>query len=282
MIKYRSKGYAHVVVDGVAVAAHAFVGLDENFGGNVDWYVVSIHKLFGPHLGVLMANQQSKSIEQFLKANDPSFLGTTTHEERLQTLLESGTANNESCAGAKGLGMYFKLLSNWYEGKLGKKSAFTTGIIATDTMVSMREVRLVYSLFRKVEMSLLKSLIRRLSRYPLVRILDGSSMEYLHCGSDSSSSSSSSSGSDRSALLRLPTVSFVHKIISSRDIYTLCLEKGIICRHGFFLCTNYLSVDFNFSDNQDGVFRISLAHYNTSQEVETLCDNFEKMPRWND
>lgn len=272
MIKYHSNGYAHVVVDGVAVAAHAFVGLDENFGGNVDWYVVSIHKLFGPHLGVLMANQQSKSIEQFLEANDPSCPGTTTNEERLQILLESGTANNESCAGAKGLGMYFKLVSNWYEGKLGGKSAFTSGIIATDTMVSMREVRLVYSLFRKVETSLLKTLIRRLSRYPLVRILDGSSMEYLHCGSGS--------GSDRSALLRLPTVSFVHKIIPSRDIYTFCLEKGIICRHGFFLCTNYLSDDFNFSDNQDGVFRISLAHYNTSQEVETICDNFEKMPRW--
>jgi len=275
MIKYNSKGYAHVVVDGVAVAPHIFVGLDENFGGNVDWYVVSMHKLFGPHLGCLLAHR-STSMEQFFEVNGSSFPGTTTKEEILQTLLESGTANIEGCAGVVGLGVYFKLLSNWYQGKITNtkelQTAFTSGITATDSMVTTREVRLAYSLFRKVERALLKSLIQRLSRYLLVRIIDRPSTEYLHFDS--------SRNSDRNDSLRLPTISFVHKSIPSCDIYTFCYDRGILCRNGFFLCTNYLSADLNFADHRDGVFRISLAHYNTFQEVEILCDTFEKMPRW--
>jgi len=251
-IKDRSEGYAHVVVDGVAVAPHEFVGFDESFGGNVDWYVVSIHKLFGPHIGVLMA-RQNQCLDELL---EKTAFHNKPKEERIQALLESGTANIEGCAGVVGLGMYFKSLSQWWQGKSTSENS---------EMISVQEALLAYRLIRTVEEELLQMLLWRLARWSQVRILDGSS---------------SIRNGHRDESFRLPTVSFVHEKISSHEIYTHCQEQGIICRNGFFLCTRYLATDLGFQDHPHGVFRVSLAHYNTPQEVQALCDTLESMPNW--
>jgi selenocysteine lyase/cysteine desulfurase len=274
MIKTRSRGYAHIVVDGVAVAPHEFVGFDENFGGNVDWYVVSMHKLFGPHIGVLLA-RQNRSLDDFLATADASsFPAHKTKEERIQALLESGTANIEGCAGVVGLGVYFKSLSKWYhhqskeldsEYDKGEKNITNE----SHDMISLQEARLAYRMIRKVEVALLKVLLRGLYRCPRVRILDGSKLL--------DGIPNTNGCNDQ---FRLPTVSFVHNSISSRDIYTYCQLRGIICRNGFFLCTKYLAADLNLNDHHDGVLRVSLAHYNTPQEVQILCDTLESMPKW--
>jgi len=275
MIKNRSRGRAHIVVDGVAVAPHEYVGFDEKFGGNVDWYVVSMHKLFGPHIGVLLG-RRSQSMEEFLEGADASSSQSIIIEERIQGLIESGTANIEGCAGVVGLGMYFKSLSKWYQGEalipekiaVGRVPTRISDVDGADDMVSLREVKLAYRMIRRVEESLLKLLLRRLSRCPLLRIIDGSTM------------SGVPNNSYCDDIFRLPIVSFVHKIVPSRDIYTFCYQRGITCRHGFFLCTKYLAADLNFDENEDGALRVSLAHYNTSDEIEILCDVLENMPKW--
>lgn len=275
MIKNRSIGRAHIVVDGVAVAPHEYVGFDENFRGNVDWYVVSMHKLFGPHIGVLLG-RRSQSMEEFLEGADASSSQSIIKEERIQGLIESGTANIEGCAGVVGLGMYFKALSKWYQMRalvpediaVGRVSTGISDVDRADDMVSLREVKLAYRMIRKVEEPLLKLLLRRLYRCPLLRIIDGSKIN------------DAPNESYCDDIFRLPTVSFVHKIVPSRDIYTFCYQRGITCRHGFFLCTKYLATNLNFGENQDGALRVSLAHYNTPHEVETLCDVLENMPKW--
>ena len=256
-IKDKSKGYAHIVVDGVAVAPHEFVGFDENFGEYVDWYVVSMHKLFGPHIGVLLGRQH-QCMDDLLEKASP-LPASRPRKERAQDLLESGTANIEGCAGVVGLGMYLKSLCNWYKHK-------TIDFDNTE-MISVHEAKLAYSMIRKVEVTLVEMLLRALARSSQVRVLDGSKLNgFPETGTKQ--------------LLRLPTVSFVHSCISSHEIYMYCQERGIICRNGFFLCTNYLATDFHFNHHQDGALRISLAHYNTSAEVQTLCDTLESMPNW--
>ena len=326
MIKDQSHGYAHIVVDGVAAAPHLFVGLDENFGGNVDWYVVSLHKLFGPHLGCLLAHSGSRSVEEFLdkavakKKNtavapksidadvDTSslrFTRTIPKQERLQSLLESGTVNIESCAGIIGLGMYFKLLSRWYQKEINntevsKKIERMSNIVVSTkiielantydddnedstALVSTGEVKLAYTLIRKVEQSLFQTLWHRLSRYSLVRIIDGSNNITIDHYSNDDNNDDSGNGNDvlHPHPLHLPTISFVHKMITSNDIYNYCYDRDIICRHGFFLCTNYMVTDLNLSSKfADGVLRVSLAHYNTIEEVTTLCNTLECIPNW--
>ena len=54
LCKRRSPG-VRVVVDGVAYVPHRFANLTELQGNGVDWYAISLHKLYGPHLGALVA-----------------------------------------------------------------------------------------------------------------------------------------------------------------------------------------------------------------------------------
>ena len=51
--------HARIVVDGVALVPHAFADLEDS---EIDWYVVSCHKLFGPHLGGLCG--RSEAVEE--------------------------------------------------------------------------------------------------------------------------------------------------------------------------------------------------------------------------
>ena len=72
-----------IVVDGVAAIPHV-----PAVRGGCCWYVVSCHKLFGPHLGILC--------------------GPSAHDG-----IEVGTVNYESCAGLIGLGEYFERLATF-------------------------------------------------------------------------------------------------------------------------------------------------------------------------
>merc|ERR1711935_1262173 len=101
-----------------------------------------MHKLCGPHIGVLLG-RQNRCMDDLLRAAGVPFPARNkTRKERIQALLESGTANIEGCAGVVGLGMYFKSLS-----RLGSKSQDTTHT----EMVSVQEARLAYRMIRKVE-----------------------------------------------------------------------------------------------------------------------------------
>ena len=77
-----------IVVDGVAAVPHRYAG--GNGGAYADHYVVSCHKLFGPHLGVCVSRKDGDG----------------------KALAERGTMNFEACNGVVGLLEYFLKLAS--------------------------------------------------------------------------------------------------------------------------------------------------------------------------
>ncbi|KAI9448697.1 PLP-dependent transferase [Lactarius psammicola] len=72
---------------------------------------------------------------------------------------------------------------------------------------------------------------------------------------------------------RVPTISFVVKDISSRDIISACDETGTIgIRYGHFYAYTVVDELDPKIDVNDGVVRVSLVHYNTVEEVDRIID----------
>jgi selenocysteine lyase/cysteine desulfurase len=287
-IKSRSSGRAHVVVDGVAAVPHVFAAFD-NLG--VDWYVVSMHKMFGPHLGILLA-AKGRAMDQVVASSGNS---PGDNDTCLSSLLESGTSNLEGCAGVLGVAAYLNRLAESENGLLAKHwSTVNMSGCVTSTgegnchnaidlgndiarMLTTETVKAAYRLIRTAEIPIVDALFCGLSRSKNVRIL----------GRAPSSMKSSSQ--------KVPTFSFVHDTIPSRQIVMFCEERGIMCRHGYFLCTERLAGELHIitscsnntnttknasKSDDDGVVRFSLVHYNTVSEVEYALSIIESMPGW--
>lgn len=112
LIKAQSEGYADIVVDGVAAVPHYFADLKHH--RNVDWYAISCHKLFGPHLGALYGSRRG-AVAHFAHATGSS-PGAVDDDALLHQLFESGTINYEACAGVVGLGRYLVSLATFSAG----------------------------------------------------------------------------------------------------------------------------------------------------------------------
>jgi selenocysteine lyase/cysteine desulfurase len=280
MIKSQSQGHAHVVVDGVAAVPHCFAAVDDL---QVDWYVVSCHKLFGPHLGGL-CGRRSGAVEQLSAAAGSS----SGSDDCVLKMLESGTVNYEACAGVIGLGVYLSSLASFSveDGNVpggsstrelgtsqqysqsGEDCAEASACVSTGgsildmtkRIVSLDEVREAYRRIRISEAPLVEALLRGLRRSNKVRVIEADK-ESLDC------------------IRRLPTVGFTHADIAARQIHASCEESGIACRCSSFLCTEYLARDFGF-DYSEGILRVSLAHYNTLQEIDSLLHTLESIPGW--
>lgn len=69
--------------------------------------------------------------------------------------------------------------------------------------------------------------------------------------------------------VRVPTISFVHDSLRSRDIVLACNERGHGIRYGHFYA-HRLATALGL-DPDDGVVRTSLVHYSTVDEVDRLC-----------
>jgi cysteine desulfurase family protein (TIGR01976 family) len=92
---------ARVVADGVAFAPHRAIDVD---AWDVDWYVYSTYKVFGPHMAVLYGRDDALAElpgpnHDFIPRND------------LPYQFEPGGANHEGCAGLLALGDYLKVLA---------------------------------------------------------------------------------------------------------------------------------------------------------------------------
>ncbi len=73
---------------------------------------------------------------------------------------------------------------------------------------------------------------------------------------------------------RAPTISFTSKKKSSKEISNFLIKNKIATRNDNFYawrCLNHLGID-----NDDGVVRISLVHYNTKKETEKLIKVLEQ------
>jgi selenocysteine lyase/cysteine desulfurase len=90
-----------VVADGVAYAPHRAVDVD---AWDVDWYVYSTYKVFGPHMAVLYGRGDALAE---LPGPNHDFIP----RDDLPYQFEPGGANHEGCAGLLALGDYLKLLA---------------------------------------------------------------------------------------------------------------------------------------------------------------------------
>jgi len=286
-----TNGYGRVVVDGVAAAPHWLsksVFLDGTT--SPDWYVVSLHKMYGPHLGCLLGKRDAAaelspatSISTSLSSRKD--VAATTLE--IYKSWELGTANYEACAGACALEEYFRILSNHVS--VGERSHSDwqptnerTGESSIDDDYRQREavpptegngevsstVDAARTWIRTVE----DRLIRRLLGYlrncaPDVRIIEDVKEMKITPTQHSNVENT-----------RLPIVSFVHARIPSRDIVQHCRKNGIICRSCKFLSTERLWRELSIED--EGVVRFSLAHYNTLDEVDRTIRALESLDDW--
>jgi cysteine desulfurase family protein (TIGR01976 family) len=92
---------ARVVADGVAYAPHRAIDVD---AWNVDWYVYSAYKVYGPHLAVLYGRDDALAE---LPGPNHFFIP----RDDLPYQFEPGGANHEGCAGLLALGAYLGLLA---------------------------------------------------------------------------------------------------------------------------------------------------------------------------
>lgn len=238
----------------------------------VDWYIISCHKLFGPHIGGLCGLRCALK-EIFPKQNNNK--SSSMKDDAYYQTWESGTLNFEACAGIKGLGIYFSNLASFESNTvLGfeqhynpnrDNSALPPGEISVQiknsTQQSMRLLKhhivQAYNHIRIAEDSCLNFLVPRLAACSNVQMLR-----------------------DRASYNKLrfiPIVSFVHFKINSKTIVNECHQEGISIREGTFLAND---VFLNSLDLCDGIVRISICHYNTLEETQRLVEVLESIDGW--
>lgn len=93
---------ARVVADGVAYAPHRAIDVQ---AWDVDWYVYSTYKVYGPHMAVLYG--KSEALAELAGPNH-----FFVPDQELPYKFEPGGANHESCAGLLGLGEYLKFVAD--------------------------------------------------------------------------------------------------------------------------------------------------------------------------
>jgi selenocysteine lyase/cysteine desulfurase len=280
IIKSKSKGRAHVIVDGVAASPHWFPSVSEL---GVDWYVVSCHKNFGPHLGGLCGGRAV--VEELLQSS------VETTPNGVSGIFELGTISYEALAGVVGMGEYLRALAIFEVGPHYNEDMESPIVIqqsshqsaqsfhdrseptaepcypmrlqlnAQQRTVTSDHIQEAYRRIRIAEAPLVHALLGGLGRSSKVRFIEGRNSDNLKC------------------LARLPVVAFVHHNIPSPEIISACEQNGIICRLSSFLCTSPLAKEFGF-DPVEGILRVSLVHYNTVREIQFLIGQLESLPGW--
>ena len=213
--------------------------------------MVSLHKLFGPHLGCIVGNRQSMT--QLLCCDKAGTTGLQSDEDLCKSW-EVGTMNYEACCGAIAVKQYFDMIG----------SASPTTIVDSKSSCIDNARKCI----QRVENRLLDRVLGYLQSCALVRIIqDADQMKVKPYDVE-----------NETDLQRIPIVCFVHASIQSHDIVKHCRRHGIICRAGKFLATNLLWDKLNIRD--DGVVRFSLAHYNTIEEIEAAIEVLELLDGW--
>ncbi len=307
LVHQMTEGKGQVVVDGVAAAPH----LPESYATSIeqrpDWYLVSLHKLFGPHLGCIVCK---RSVLQMLHSinndtvcgDDPPAGATVLPDDRLVRSWELGTMNYESCSGAIALHKYLVTIgfNAWKNfGSDGIEfDSHGTGIIHSSqpsnqitsessndhcgedegnlptSTISSFYINIAGMCIYHVENRLIRRLLCYLqSCVPNVRIIQD-------VGEMKVSIDSETTAQEKINLRRFPIVCFLHSIIPAHRIVEHCRDNGVVCRSCKFLSTDRLWNEMGIKRNAE-VVRFSLAHYNTLEEIESSIQILESLDGWN-
>ncbi|MBI5534451.1 MAG: aminotransferase class V-fold PLP-dependent enzyme [Deltaproteobacteria bacterium] len=211
---------ARVVVDGVAYAPHRAI---DAAAWNVDWYVFSTYKVYGPHMAAMYGTREAMS-----QLEGPNHYFISRDEGPYK--FELGGLLHEGCAAWVGTGAYL----GWLAGRETDAALDRSAVIeAFEQMTALEE--------------------------PLQRTL----LEWLAARQDITLF-----GPAASSPLRVPTFSFVHKSMSSRQIAQAANAAGLGIRFGHYYAHRLCKA--LGLDPEDGVVRVSLVHYNSPEEVQRL------------
>ena len=217
-----SKG-ALVCVDGVAYAPHRIIDVTN---WDVDFYVFSLYKVYGPHYSLLYGK---KKYLQELDGINHFFIG----KDEIPYKLQPGNVNYELTYGSGGILTYFDEIYNQH---------------FDDTSLAIfPRLKSVFELISLHEEELAKPLMQFLNNKKGVSIIGEKT-------------------ADKD--VRVPTISFIVDNRKSSEIPLLVDPHKFGIRWGDFYARRLID-DLNLSE-KDGVVRISMVHYNTTEEVEQL------------
>jgi len=262
-----TNGKGQVVVDGVAASPH-LLSCNAITLGRPDWYVVSLHKLFGPHLGCIVGKRENMIQLNCTEEAEHNCLSN----EDLSKSLEPGTMNYEACCGARAVKEYFDLIS---VKALEMSSRQTSNQITAESSDHSRntDTPLISHIARiciqRVENRLLDHLLGYLQTCVRVRIIQDPSQMKVNSSYDE----------DKTDLQKIPIVCFIHENINSQTIVDHCRERGIVFRAGKFLSTPRLWNELGIERDVE-VVRFSLAHYNKVEEINSSIRVLETIDGW--
>ena len=221
---------ALICVDGVAFAPHRRVDVQEL---DVDFYVFSWYKIYGPHLAVmygklpLLINMPGIN-HQFFKPDDVPYK------------FQPGNYNFELTYSLQAIpdyiiGIYDHHFSN---NKFSRNEKLDAS----------------FELIANYEAQLAQELLAYLRSVEDIKVIGESSAD---------------------ASLRVPTISFIHPKFKSSEIVEFIDKKHIGIRYGDFYAKQLIK-DLNL-EQYEGVVRVSLAHYNTIEEVKNLIAAFKEI-----
>lgn len=182
---------ALVCVDGVAYAPHRLVDVKAL---DVDFYMVSLYKVYGPHLGLLYVRRDHLAA---LENQNHFFLGAN----ELAYKLEPGYVNHELTAALPGILEYFEALALHHHGAAAEVDDTTARLARVFEDITAHEERLV------------TPLLAYLASKPGVRVLGPTSSD---------------------AAVRVPTVAFTVEGRHASEIPARLDQEHVAIRWGDF------------------------------------------------
>ncbi len=222
---------AMICVDGVAYAPHRLIDVQDL---DVDFYVFSFYKVYGPHYSLLYGKR-----EHLL--NLPGINHYFIEQTNIPYKLQPGNLNFELSYGMLGLSEYLSELAHLHYGEQ----------TAADLRSQMIQAFNLISVHEDVIGS---RLLNYLASKSNVRIIGQPK-------------------ADRTK--RVPTISFVVDGISSTTIPPQIDKHNIGIRYGDFYAKRL--IEYLGLENQGGVVRVSMVHYNSLEEVDRLIHYFEQV-----
>lgn len=227
---------AEVLVDGVAYAPHRLVDVRE---WDVDYYVFSLYKVFGPHHAVLYGRY-----DRLLA------LANLSHhfipEDRIPGKLQPGNPNYELSYGASAIPDYLV--------ELGRRSGAAVAASMDERGARRRSMAAAFDAIAAHEAGLAERVLTYLRQRPDVRIIGPATADQA---------------------VRVPTISFVVEGCASDAVVSAVDTHRVGIRFGDFY-SRRLVTDLGLTAS-NGVIRASFAHYNTLDEAERLIAALESV-----
>jgi len=231
---------ARVVVDGVAFAPHQPMDVT---AWNVDWYVWSCYKVYGPHLAALFGTHEAidgigRPNHEFIPRDDVPYQ------------FQLGGVSHEAAAGLLGLAPYLALIA----GRPGAADGESDAVVERDLVVA------AFERMARLEAPLTARVLGDLRTRPgVARVI----------------------GPDEAGPDRVGTISFLpdpDRGIGVREIVAAAHRHGVGIRHGHMYSKRLLEA--MSIDPDPGVVRISLVHFNDEEDIDRLLAAFDDvLPR---